>query len=111
MKYKHIYFTLLYFTFTLLYFTLLYFTLRYLTFSLSFVNRPTDQTIEPIFTRSGSNNTVWPKEVLFLVSHQMKLLLKMSVSYRSGLVKGTFVLAWFGVGLQCFLGSAIVSIF
>jgi hypothetical protein len=39
-----------------------YFTLPYHTF-FCFVTKPTDQTAEPIFMRSGSNNTILPKEV------------------------------------------------
>jgi hypothetical protein len=43
------------------YFTLLYFTLPVF----CFVTKPTDQTTEPIFMRSGSNNTVLSMEVPF----------------------------------------------
>jgi hypothetical protein len=39
-----------------------YLTLPYFTF---FVTGPIDQTAEPMFMRSGSNNTVLPKEVPF----------------------------------------------
>jgi hypothetical protein len=37
----------------------------------------------------------------------MKLSLEISVSYRSGLVRGTFMQAWFRVGLSWLLGLAV----
>jgi hypothetical protein len=74
------------------------YTLFYLTFSF-FVTGPIDQTIEPIFTHSGLNNTVLPKEVSFLASHLMKLPLEISVPYRLGPVKWNFMQAWFRVDL------------
>jgi hypothetical protein len=49
--------------------------------------------------RSGSNNTGFAQGSAFSGSHFMKLSLEISVSYRSGLVKGTFMQAWFRVGL------------
>jgi hypothetical protein len=56
--------------------------------------RPTDRTTEPIFTHNGSHYTVFAQNVPLGV----KLSLEISVSYRSGLVKGTSMQALFRVG-------------
>jgi hypothetical protein len=81
---------------------------KYIYFTLPFfITGATDQTTEWIFTHSSSNNTVLPKEVFFGVSLNEAFIRNFSF-LPSGLVEGTFMLAWFGVGLKGFPGSAFV---